>query len=164
MKRPQFLMFTLPIVLILAGCGGSEVVGAEKPVETGYDAALAAELGADEYGMRSYVHVVLKTGPKDAEITDPEKRKELFAGHFANMKKLAAEKKLVLSGPFSDENGKRGLYIFNVKTIEEAKPLVLTDPTVTAGIFTPEFTLYYGSAALMQINDIHQRIQKTKVE
>lgn len=29
-----------------------------------YDARLAASLGADDYGMRQYVLVILKTGPK----------------------------------------------------------------------------------------------------
>ncbi len=127
-----------------------------------YDAALAQELGADEYGMRSYVMTVLKTGP--AEISDPEERNRIFRGHFANMKTLAEEKKLVLAGPFVGDEEKRGLYIFNVQTIEEAEELVKTDPAVEAGIFVPEFTKYYGSAALMGLNEAHLRIQKTAVE
>ncbi len=131
----------------------------------GYNAALAEELGADEYGMRSYVHVVLMTGPEDANITDKMERAEIFKGHFANMGRLAKDGKLVLAGPFSDpEKVKRGLYIFNVKTVEEAQALVMTDPAVVAGIFTAEFTPYYGSAAMMKINDIHTTIQKTKIE
>jgi len=134
-----------------------------KPQASGqYDAKLAGQLGADEYGMRPYVFVVLKTGP--AEIIDEARRKELFAGHFSNMSKLASEGKLVLAGPFMDAGDKRGLYIFNVPTIEEAKTIVNMDPAVAAGIFTPEFTKYYGSAALMKINDIHGRIQKPKIE
>jgi len=79
------------------------------------------------------------------------------------MKTLAEAKKLVLSGPFIEGEGKRGLYIFNVATIPEAEELVQSDPAVAAGIFVPEFTKYYGSAALMQIQDVHQTIQKTKI-
>jgi uncharacterized protein YciI len=126
-----------------------------------YDATLAAELGADDYGMRSYVMVILKTGPNDKTLTDEKERAEIFKGHFSNMNSLAEDKKLVLAGPFSDPEAiRRGLYIFNVKTIEEAQKLVMTDPAVKAGIFTPEFTPYYGSAALMQVNAIHERIAK----
>jgi len=84
------------------------------------------------------------------------------SGHYDA--KLAKEGKLVLAGPFLDDGDKRGLYIFNVTTIEEAKAIVMTDPAVTAGVFTPEFTKYYGSAALMKINEIHGSIQKTKIE
>ncbi|WP_416879496.1 YciI family protein, partial [Litorimonas sp.] len=83
---------------------------------------------------------------------------------FSNMKTLAEEKKLVLAGPFVGDEEKRGLYIFNVQTIEEAKELVKTDPAVEAGIFVPEFTKYYGSAALMGVNETHLKIQKTAVE
>lgn len=128
---------------------------------TGYDAALAQELGADDYGMRQYVMVILKTGPNDSIITDKDERAKIFKGHFSNMKTQAEAKKLALAGPFSDPDGiRRGLYIFNVKTTQEARELVLTDPAVKAGIFTAEFTPYYGSAALMQVNEIHSRIAK----
>ena len=80
-----------------------------------FDADLAKKLGADQYGMKSYVLVNLKTGPADAEIKDEEERKKIFAGHFANMGRLAKEGKLVLAGPYSDAKPYRGLYIFNVK-------------------------------------------------
>ena len=66
-----------------------------KDTSTAYDATLAAELGADEYGMRTYVFGMLRTGPSDDEITDKAQRAELFAGHFANMSKMAEEGKLV---------------------------------------------------------------------
>ena len=154
--------------LIVTACGAdssTEVSKVSKPVvssEDSYDAALAQKLGADDYGMRSYVMVILKTGPNDKTITDEDKRAEIFKGHFANMRTLAENKQLVLAGPFGDpENIRRGLYIFNVKTVEEAQKLVMTDPAVEAGIFTPEFTPYYGSAALMQVNAVHKRIAKT---
>ena len=168
MKKAKTLLFASLLVIGLVGCAPkaemkADVKAKAKPqVSMGYDDALAQKLGADEYGMRSYVMVILKTGP--ANITDAERRKELFAGHFSNMGVLAEQGKLVLAGPFMDADDKRGLYIFNVATIEEAKEIVLTDPAVAAGIFTPEFTKYYGSAALMQINEVHTKIQKTKVE
>ena len=154
----------LPLVLGLSACFSQETAtqtsGEIKPTPV-YNAKLAKKLGADEMGMRSYVMVILKTGPNDKTITDKAERAKIFEGHFANMRDLAAEEKLVLAGPFGDPEGiKRGLYIFNVKTVEEAKPLVMTDPAVEAGIFTPEFTPYYGSAAIMQVNAVHQTIAK----
>lgn len=127
-----------------------------------FDADLAAELGADEYGMKSYVFVLLKTGK--TKIDDPNKSKEVFAGHFANMNRLAKEGKLVLAGPFVDGDSKRGLFILNVATIEEAEELVKTDPGVIAGVFDYELTKLYCSAALMKINEIHATVQKTKIE
>lgn len=138
-----------------------------SPVRAGetpdaYDADLAAALGADDYGMRSYVFVLLKTGP--AEITDEARRKELFAGHFANMTRLADQGALVLAGPLDDEGGKRGLFILNAPSVENAKEMVASDPAVEAGIFTAEYSGYYGSAALMRLNAIHETIQRKKIE
>ena len=139
-------------------------LSAEMPAPSGYDAALAEELGADDYGMRAYVFVMLRTGPADAEITDKELRSEMFRGHFANMGKLAKEGKLVLAGPLSDGTNERGLFILNVASIEEARLLMQDDPTIAAGIFTVDYLNYYGSAAPMKLNDIHATIQKTSIE
>lgn len=130
--------------------------------EDSYDPELAKKLGADERGMKMYVLCILKTGPKDAEIKGDE-RKEIFAGHFANIGRLAAEGKLVVAGPFGkNEKSYRGLYIFNVATIEEAEKLVVLDPAVKAGVFVPDLTLWYGSAAMMVVSDTHKRIEKPK--
>jgi len=163
----MFRVYLLSVSFLVTSCAAEPTAVTPEPVQpietSAFNAELATELGADDYGMRSYVMVVLKTGPKDAEITDAEERKRIFSGHFSNMKTLAEAKKLVLSGPFVEGGEKRGLYIFNVPTIEEAEALVKTDPAVAAGIFVPEFTKYYGSAALMQIQEVHKSIQKTKI-
>jgi len=129
-----------------------------------YDEQLAAKLGADENGMKSYVMVILKTGPNDALVTEKDERGKLFAGHFSNMDRLSKDGKLVVAGPFIDGKPKRGLYIFAVKSIDEAEDLVKTDPTVEAGIFVYEMTKLYGSAALMQVAETHERITKPKMQ
>ncbi len=164
MKINKFLFAIILLTFAFSAgiFGQKEEPKAEKKLPESYNAELAKELGADEYGMRSYVFVVLKTGK--AEINDENKRKELFAGHFSNMGKLAKEGKLVLAGPFIEGGEKRGLFIFDVKTLEEAKELVETDPAVKAGIFEYELTRWYGSAALKKISEIHSRIQKTEIE
>lgn len=166
----------LASALIMAACGDNSVdakleqVAAEvnatetstrsETIKDGFDAELAKELGADAYGMRSYVFVTIKTGPNDAKITDEAERAELFKGHFENMGKWAKDGKLVLAGPFMEAPPKRGLFIFDVPTVEEAKALVKDDPTVAAGIFELEFSKYYGSAALKKVNEIHGTIQE----
>ena len=52
-----------------------------------FDAALAQRTGADERGMRRYVLVILKTGP--TRMPDGEARTAMFAGHMANIGRLA---------------------------------------------------------------------------
>lgn len=127
-----------------------------------YDPALAKRVGADERGMKTYVLCILKTGPKDAEIKGKE-RDEIFAGHFANIERLADEGKLVAAGPFGkNDKSYRGLYIFNVPTVEEAAQLVALDPAVKAGVFVPDLTPWYGSAAMMVVTETHKRIVKPR--
>ncbi len=70
--------------------------------------------------------------------------------------------KLVLAGPFMDEGDLRGIYIFNVTTIEEAQSLTETDPAIQAGSLVMELKPWYGSAALMGVNSEHDRISKVK--
>jgi len=123
-----------------------------------FDAALAAQVGADEYGMRHYVLVILKTGP--TKVPAGKERDEMFKGHFANMSRLAAEGKLAVAGPLDGVDGWRGLFILSVSEIEEAKKIVATDPVVISGEMVPEFHNYYGSAALMLVNEAHDRVQK----
>ncbi len=127
-----------------------------------FDGELAAKLGADERGMKQYVLCILKTGPKDAEIKG-EERQKIFAGHFANISRLADENKLAVAGPFGkNERSYRGLYIFNVATVEEAEKLVVLDPAVKAGVFVAELTPWYGTAAMMVVSETHKKLENSK--
>lgn len=157
-------------VVLLFLCLASLIAIADEPGDakapsadakaTSFDAELAKTLGADERGMKSYVLCILKTGPKDAEVQG-DARKEVFAGHFANIGRLADEGKLAVAGPFGkNEKSYRGLYIFNVPTVEEAEKLVILDPAVKAGVFVYELTPWYGSAAMMVVSETHKRIEK----
>jgi len=132
--------------------------GAGPPVAPeGYDAALATRLGADERGMRKYVLVILKTGA--TRVADGPGREAMFAGHFANMERLAKAGKLALAGPFSkDPAGWRGLYVFAVESIDEARELAETDPVVVQGEMVAEYHEWYGSAALMLVPGTHDRL------
>ena len=152
-------MKRLLLLALAAVCAGTMVVTAG---ERAFDAELAKKLGGDERGMKMYVLCILKTGPKDAEVTG-DARKEIFAGHFANITQLANEGKLAVAGPFGkNDKAYRGLYIFNVATIEEAEKLVVLDPAVKAGVFVPDLTLWYGSAAMLVVNETHKKIEKPR--
>ena len=147
------------VVLCIASVAGATD---EPPVAKApsYDAELAKKLGADERGMRMFVLCILKTGPKDGEIKGKE-REEIFNGHFANIGRLADEGKLAVAGPFGkNDRSYRGLYIFNVPTVEEAEKLVVLDPAVKAGVFVYELTPWYASAAMMTVSETHKRLQK----
>lgn len=120
------------------------------------DPALAAKLGADSRGMRQYVLVILKSGSR--RVPEGQERIDMFKGHFANMERLAKEQKLVAAGPFSNEENWRGMFIFAVPGISEAEALVATDPVIQSGEMVAEYHQLYASAALMALNEIHDKI------
>lgn len=126
-----------------------------------YDEKLAKSLNADERGMKKYVFCLLKSGTNTTSTK--EESKKLFEGHMANINKLAKEGKLVVAGPFmKNERNYRGIYIFNVATIEEAQALVATDPAIKANLLEAELTPWYCTAALQETVKIHEKIAKNK--
>jgi uncharacterized protein YciI len=125
-----------------------------------FDAAKAQTWGANDNGMRSYVFVLLKTGPK--RMPDGPARDEMFKGHFANMQRLAKEGLLVYAGPFDGVDGWRGLFIFATADLEVARKAVETDPVVIHGEMVPELHKHFGSAALLAVNEWHPRLIKPK--
>jgi hypothetical protein len=118
-----------------------------------YDARLARQLGADEHGMRHYVLVLLRSGRHP--VPDGAER------NMANIRRLASAGKLVLAGPLDGKEGLRGMFVFAVSDINEAKKLVGTDPVIARGEMVAEYHAYYGSAALMQVNEIHRRVARS---
>lgn len=140
-----------------AGKSGSEIAAGNP-----FNQKLADSLGADKMGMKPYMLVILKTGPKDAEITDKVQRQELFKGHFSNMSEMEKSGKLKLAGPFSTKNslGYRGIFLLDVKTEAEAQALLQNDPTIKNGIFEVEILPWYGSAAIPMHLKYHKKISK----
>lgn len=125
-----------------------------------YNKTLAEKLGGDEYGMKSYFFVILKTGSNKTE--DKKLISESFGGHMNNINRLVKEKKLIVAGPFGkNDKHYRGLFILNnVKTIEEAKELLLTDPAIKNGLLDFEIFTWYGSAALPEYLPFSDQIWK----
>jgi hypothetical protein len=56
----------------------------------------------------------------------------------------------------------RGLFVFAVKDIEEARQLTATDPIIINGEMVAEYHGYYGSAALMLVRETHERLAKKR--
>ena len=124
-----------------------------------YDSTLAAKLGADEYGMKKYVFVLLKTG--DNKTDNKAFIDSCFNGHLKNIRRLADNKQLAVAGPFGKNNNQcRGLFILNVNNIEDAEALLKTDPAIASNLLKAELYPWYGSAALPEYLPVHDKIWK----
>ena len=101
------------ILLLLIGIVFSFGISAQE-TNLNFNEKLALELGADDYGMKSYVLVLLKTGKNRSK--DQNLINESFAGHFSNMNELSKQGKLVVAGPMGKNlKNYRGIFIFNVR-------------------------------------------------
>ena len=78
----------------------------------------------------------------------------------ANIRRLASEGKLALAGPLDGVDGWRGLFVLATPDIATAKTYVATDPVIIHGEMVAEYHEFYGSAGLMMMNEIYQKISK----
>ncbi|MCD6017645.1 MAG: YCII-related protein [Bacteroidetes bacterium] len=123
-----------------------------------YDSTLAKKLRADDYGMKTYVFVLLKTGSNTS--TDKAAKDKAFEGHMKNIQWMADNGKLAVAGPFEKGGNNRGIFILNVTSFDEAKKLLEGDAAIKEKYLEPEMTMWYGSAALMETPEIHKKLQK----
>ena len=80
------------------------------------------------------------------------------AAHLQNIERMAEEGKLVLAGPFLDGGALRGMYVFDTPSVDSARAWTASDPAVAAGVFDMELHLWYGSAALLAVNALHEQL------
>lgn len=134
----------IPVLLCL---GFSAFAQTSPAINPKYDSTLVKKFGGDEYGMKMYILVILKTGP--VTIDSKATRDSLFAGHMQNINRLVDIDKLVVAGPLGkNDKSYRGIFILNVTTFEEANELLAADPAIREKMLEPELFKWYGSAAL----------------
>jgi uncharacterized protein len=159
LKRTVYLLLIVSGLSLLScrKTSQSELADTRNESVPMYDSVLAMKLGADEYGMKKYMMVFLKAGPNRTQ--DSATTAGIQKAHLANIFRLARERKLLIAGPFLEDGDIRGIFIFDVKTIEEAKELTSSDPAVQAGRLIMEIHPWYGPAALPLLDSFQQKIQ-----
>lgn len=126
-----------------------------------FDESLAKKYNADQFGMKAYTLVLLKTG--NFEEKDKTKRDSLFAGHMANINHLVEINKMVVAGPLlKNDQNYRGIFILDETDPEKIKELMAADPTIKTGIFEPIYIKWYGSAALPAYLEVNDKIWSKK--
>lgn len=125
-----------------------------------YDKELAEKLGGDEYGMKMYYFVILKTGKNTT--TDKDLISKSFKAHLENINRLVEEGKLIVAGPMGkNDNNFRGIFILNnVASKEEATALLQTDLAIKNQLLDFDIYEWYGSAALPEYLPASDKIWK----
>lgn len=129
-------MKTLTPLLLLLFCAYG-AMAQQPPREFTYDE------GDTTYTMKSYVLCLLKSGPERSQ--DSATAAELMKGHLAHFEKLAKEEKIAMVGPTGDDSNLRGIIIFDVATVEEARALEAQDPMIMANRLTMEFHPWWAA-------------------
>lgn len=152
-KNLIYISFIIGLILSM-GC---------KPFssENTFNQELATQLGADDYGMKKYTMAFLKKG-SNRNLSEDEATK-LQRQHLDNIHQMVEDGTLLLAGPFLDDGDIRGIYIFDIESVEEAKKIAEADPAVKAGSLILDIHPWYCSAGIMKINEIHQQIAKIKI-
>ena len=146
----KLITFTIFLLISLSFCHSQS---------SSYDEALARKLGADDYGMKKYIVAFLYHGDRAGEYSKEEAAK-IQQGHLANISLLAQEGKMVLAGPFFGNEELRGLFFFDVESLEEAENLTAKDPAVQAGVLKMELKEWYGSATLGMLLEFQEKVAK----
>jgi uncharacterized protein YciI len=125
-------MITPRALLLSAALGLAAVAGAVPPPDPG------------GYEMTTYQVAFLRKGPAWTPGSTPESEK-LQAAHLAHIGKMAEGGKLLVAGPFADGGDLRGMFIFRVETLAEAKALAEQDPAVKAGRLVLEWHPWFAA-------------------
>jgi uncharacterized protein YciI len=114
------------------------IVGLALAAASGATGAASPEPQVTEnHKMGTVYLVLLKKGPEwTAEATD--KTKAIQEAHMANIRAMWEAKKLIIAGPLGDDGDIRGIFLFQVASLEEAKALAASDPAVRAGRLVAE--------------------------
>ncbi len=159
-KRKGKLEKIIIVILLMFFSLSSKAQQSDGIINPNYDKALAEKLGANDYGMKSYYFVMLKTGENNTN--DKEFISTCFKGHMENISKLVKENKLIVAGPISkNEKNYRGIFIFNnVKDQEELVALLMQDLAIKNKLLDYEIYTWFGSAALPEYLPFSEKIRK----
>lgn len=129
------------LILLLTMFLSGTWLSAQQLDEEGYE-VFSYQDGDSTFLMRKYYFCVLRKGEQREH--SPEEVANIQAGHMKHLSDLAREGKICIAGPFGDDGDERGIVIFKVKSLEEARKLAGADPAVISGRLVADIRPWWG--------------------
>lgn len=98
-------------------------------------------------GMEVYYLGLLTRGPGYTKGETSE-TKRIQEGHMANINRMADLGALVAAGPIEGDQDLRGIFVFRVKSAEEARALAAEDPAIKAQRLALELHPWWGPSGV----------------
>jgi uncharacterized protein YciI len=98
----------------------------------------AAPAVAQSEANAAQLYFVLLTRPANAPQLSKEAGEKLQEEHMADIRKMHAEHKLLIAGPFIDNTTLRGIFVLEAASLEQAQEWASGDPAVKAGRLAAE--------------------------
>ena len=84
--------------------------------------------------VSNYYFVIIRPYRKDFITNPKDDENAIMESHFSYLKNLLENNKLYLAGPTLIESDPFGVIIFETETEDEARKLIMQDPSIKSGI------------------------------
>jgi len=101
----------------------------------------------EKFEMKEYYLVFLKEGPHRNQ--DSATAADIQSRHLEYLTKMYDEDKMSICGPLMDEGAIKGMCVYHVGNMEEAKRLAEGDPAVKSGRLIVEVHPWYSAKGMM---------------
>lgn len=133
--------------MVLAGAAG-RADSLDRTAPSPEEPAAGEEKTEEPPQMSQYFVGLIYMGDHRDANTSQEDIMEIQRQHLDNISRLHRQGKMVMAGPFGHGGELRGLFFYDVETLEEAEELAQTDPAVKAGRLRVDIYPWWGPTAL----------------